>query len=130
MAALLKEGKTQAYIAAELGRSEATISREINRNSGREAHDPNQAQGNYENRRKACRRPHKLDDPELNAWVKRLFLQCCWSPEQIQYRLLHENGGYSISYATIYRAIHARLGEKRQAEGCATVAKHLRGMRR
>ena len=72
MAALLKEGKTQAYIAAELGRSEATISREINRNSGREAHDPNQAQGNYENRRKACRRPHKLDDPELNARVKRL----------------------------------------------------------
>ena len=104
------------------GKSVATVAARL--------YDPNQAQGNYENWRKACRRPHKLDDPELNAWVKRLFLQCCWSPEQIQHRLLHKNGGYFISYATIYRAIHARLGEKRQAEGCATGAKHLRGIRR
>ena len=107
MAALLKEGKTQAYIAAELGRSEATISREINRNGGREAYDPNQAQENYENRRKVSRRPHKLDDPEFNARGKHLFLQCCWSPEQMQYHPLHENSRYSISYATICHAIHA-----------------------
>ena len=90
-----------------MGRSEATISREINRNSGREAYDPNQAQENYENRRKASRRPHKLDDPEFNARGKHLFLQCCWSPEQMQYHPLHENSRYSISYATICHAIHA-----------------------
>ena len=34
LAAPLKGGKAQAYIAAELGRSESTISREIRRNGG------------------------------------------------------------------------------------------------
>ena len=53
LAASLKGGKAQACIAAELGRSESTISRD-------------------ENRRKVCRRPHKLDDPEPNARGKRL----------------------------------------------------------
>ena len=72
LAASLKGGKVQAYIAAELGRSESTISREIRCNGGSEAYDPNQVQENYENRRKVCRRPHKLDDPEPNARGKRL----------------------------------------------------------
>ena len=51
------------------GKSVATVAARL--------YDPNQAQGNYENWRKACRRPHKLDDPGLNAWVKRLFLRYC-----------------------------------------------------
>ena len=45
LVALLKEGKTQAYIAAELGRNESSISREISRNGGRKALRPKPGAG-------------------------------------------------------------------------------------
>ncbi|MFC2752984.1 MAG: hypothetical protein ACFN9G_06535 [Cardiobacterium sp.] len=43
----------------------------------------------------ACRRKRKIDDPELFTLVKDRFLKLHWSPEQIQYRLRHENNPHS-----------------------------------
>ena len=51
------------------------------------------AQADYEQKRKVCRRRRKRDDPELYALVKEKLLDQQWSPEQIQYRLRHENSG-------------------------------------
>ena len=99
--------KSAAAIAAELGRSKSTISRELRRY--KDGYDAIRAQADYEQKRKACRRKCKLDDPELYALVKEKFLEQQWSPEQIQYRLRHENSQHSISSATIYRAIYTGL---------------------
>ena len=99
--------KSAAAIAAELGRSKSTISRELRRY--KDGYDAIRAQADYEQKRKACRRKRKLDDTELYALVKEKFLEQQWSPEQIQYRLRHENSQHSISSATIYRAIYAGL---------------------
>ena len=74
-----------------------------------DGYDAIRAQADYEQKRKACRRKCKLDDPELYALVKEKFLEQQWLPEQIQYRLRHENSQHSISSATIYRAIYAGL---------------------
>ena len=67
------------------------------------------AQADYEQKREVCRRWRKRDDPELYALVKEKLLEQQWSPEQIQYRLRHENSQHSISSATIYRAIYMGL---------------------
>ena len=99
--------KSVAAIAAKLGRSKSTISRELRRY--KDEYDAIRAQADYEQKRKACRRRRKLDDPELYALIKEKLLDQQWSPEQIQYRLRHENSQYSISSATIYRAIYMGL---------------------
>ena len=83
------------------------ISRELKRNSDGNTYSASQAQARYQQRREACHRPHKLDDPVLHEQVKRLFLQQHWSPEQIQHRLRHEGSLHAISYATIHRGIYA-----------------------
>ena len=100
-------GRSITAIAAALMRNKSTISREIKRNSDSKTYSASQAQACYQQRRKACRRKRKLDDPERFALVKRLFLQKHWSPEQIQHRLRHEGCPHAISYATIYRGIYA-----------------------
>ena len=99
--------KSTAAIAAELGRSKSTISRELRRY--KDVYNAIRAQADYEQKRKAYRRKRKLDDTELYALVKEKFLEQQWSPEQIQYRLRHENSQHSISSATIYRAIYTGL---------------------
>ena len=68
-------------IAQLLDRSKSTISRELKRNSSE--YLPSKAQANYHKRRKKCCRRKLLAKPELFALVKKLFLECHWSPEQI-----------------------------------------------
>ena len=105
-------------IAKLLGRNKSTISRELARNKG--DYLTSKAQARYKRRRKKCR-PHKLlENPELFALVKKWFLGCHWSPEQIASRLKLENYPIQISYKTIYRAIYASLfdtPEQRRSEG-------------
>ena len=101
------KGRSITAIAAALMRSKSTISRELKRNSDGNTYSASQAQARYQQRREACHRPRKLDDPVLHEQVKRLFLQQHWSPEQIQHRLRHEGAAHAISYATIYRGIYA-----------------------
>lgn len=100
-------GWSLCKIAKKLGRHKSTISRELARNSG--DYLPSKAQARYKRRRKKCR-PHKiLENAELFALVKRLFLDCHWSPEQIAARLKLENYLQQVSYKTIYRAIYAAM---------------------
>lgn len=105
--------KNLSEIARELERSKSTISRELKRNgypvSG-ESYSPSNATENYRRRRKNGGRKKMLLDVNNQQVVLRLFVEKHWSPEQIAHRLKLE-GKLSISYATIYRAIHSGIME-------------------
>ena len=120
-------GKSLCQIAKLLGRNKSTISRELKRNS--KDYSPSKAQANYQRRRKKCR-PHKLlENPALFALVKKLFLGCQWSPEQIANRIKLENYLIQISYKTIYRAIYAAMfdtPEQKRSTGNRGAIRNLR----
>jgi len=104
------ENQSVRSIAKDLGRSPATISREIKRNKcAKSAYSAVAAQTKYQKRRKNSRRKKLLENETLNAIVKRLFLEEQWSPEQIAARLTHEDSPFCISYNTIYRGIYAGM---------------------
>jgi len=105
----VRRGDTFTAIAAHLGRSTSTVSREVNANGGREhyrawrAHD----------RAYACaRRPKqaKLACPRLAGQVIE-WLEEWWSPEEIARRLLIEfpdDPMMRVSHETIYQSIYVQ----------------------
>ena len=78
----LTQGLSLCQIAKLLGRNKSTISRE------------------------QCRKHKLLENPELFALVKKMFLGCHWSPEQIANRLKLEDYPIQISYKTIYPPVN------------------------
>ena len=105
LAQLRGQGFNQKEIAKQLNRSPAAISRELNRNCTGETYYAGQAHQLAQQRR--CERPleTKLDDPELNEFVRQGLTQF-WSPEQIAQRWNRQSGvadsGRCISAPTIY----------------------------
>ena len=110
------DGKSRRAIGAMLGRSPATIARELQRNSLRTkvwggGYDALRAQALTERRRQRGH-PHKLTaSPELRA-VVRGYLEQGWSPEQIAGRLRRMHGHAVISHESIYRFIYHRSAQK------------------
>ena len=102
-----REGRKIAEIAAAIGRSKSTVSRELARNSCQRFYRASTAQARYEKRREPCRRTAILDDDQLFSLVGSKFLEEQWSPEQIEGRLALELGASPVSDSTIYRAIAA-----------------------
>src|ERR1700690_1548419 len=106
------DGKSLRCIAGVLGRSAATISRELKRNSKASkkwigGYDPQRAQ-QLMLRRHARGRAHKLErQPELRKEVLQR-LAAGWSPEQIAGRMAQGPGSDRISYESIYRYIYWR----------------------
>ena len=123
----LVQGLSLCKIAKLLGRNKSTISRELVRNGAE--YSPSKAQAHYRRCRKKCR-PHKiLENVDLFALVKKLFLGRQWSPEQIANRLKLENYPIQISYKTIYRAIYAGMfdtPEQKRSEGNRGARRKLR----
>jgi len=118
-------------IAAGLGRSASTISREIRRNGGQEcyrASQADQAAWDRAHRPKVC----KLAQNRALAQIVTSKLQALWSPEQIAGWLKHTypcHREHHVSHETIYRSlfIQARGALKKE------LLEHLRrtrGMRR
>ena len=68
------QGKNLSVIAKELGRSKATISRELRRNATDALYIPAIAHKRYCERRKKCHSDKKLDNPDLLCLVKDNFL--------------------------------------------------------
>jgi transposase, IS30 family len=114
-------------IAATLGRSPSTISRELGRNGGREGYRSVRA----EQRAQRCARrarPGKLAGcPRLLAEVER-GLEERWSPQQISARLRVDHPDdeeLRISHETIYRSLYVQSrGELRRQ-----LSSHLRSGR-
>lgn len=86
LAELRNQGAAQKEIAAALGRSPSTISRELRRNRVGDHYYAGQAQQESQRRRRERPLQRKLDDPELNETV-RVGLSQQWSPEQIAGRM-------------------------------------------
>lgn len=106
----LKEGKSLRWIAAALGRSPSTISREVKRNWSTKAKRYHHWNANncYKYRRKRCHRRNNLTYyPEAFSYVLDKLLQF-WSPEMIagRWNLEHEE---KISMHSIYRGVRAGL---------------------
>ena len=121
------QGKNLSVIAKALGRSKATISRELRRNGRDALYIPAIAHKRYRTRRKKCRPHKKLDNPDLLALVKDKFIKHQWSPEEIAGRLRLEKHGASISCATIYRGIYAGLfDDVKLSHGARGVVRKLR----
>ncbi len=124
-------GQSLRCIAASLGRSPSTVSREINRNGGRGCYRASVAdQGAWERARrpKTC----KLVENRALARIVASKLQLAWSPDQIAGWLkrtypIDEN--YQVSHETIYRSlfIQARGALKKELLGHL---RRTRGMRR
>lgn len=110
---LRREGAGVGAIARAIGRDKSTVSRELRRNmcragTPRPYYRASTAQRRYEGRRRRCRRPRLLDDPELRSLVQGKILEDRWSPEQVAGRLRLETGRRRVSASTIYRAINDR----------------------
>lgn len=99
---LKKENYSLRAIARRLGRSVSTISREIKRNQSTYNYDAHNAQSNYENKKRHCGRPSKLNDALIDIITYHLKLH--WSPEQIVGRLFQNQ----LCFKTIYRWINAK----------------------
>lgn len=104
-------------IARNIGRSHATVSREIARNTGKKGYRCKQAQNKAMIRHKSKEKAMKMDDSlksKITAGLKQ-----DWSPEQICGRL-KEKDGVNLHHETIYRFL---LIDKKQK---GVLYKHLR----
>ncbi|WP_257812002.1 IS30 family transposase [Aggregatibacter actinomycetemcomitans] len=111
------QGKKQLEIAQRLGQSSSTISRELKRHSLK-VYSASQAQQSYQIHRKKCKSIPKLQRAEYRTLVQDRILPDKWSPEQLSQRLKLEKSPLSISYSTIYRAVHQGwfdIGERKAA---------------
>jgi len=124
----LRVGESFASIAGRVGRPTSTVSREVNRNGGRDDYRAARAD------RSTCeraRRPKssKLDQqPALRAFVEN-GLEANWSPEQICGRLSEEfpdDDSMRLVHETIYQAlfVQGRTGLNKE------LVAHLRSKRK
>lgn len=116
---LLKNQKLSIRkIAAQMGRSPSTISRELKRGvRQKNAYRPSVAQSRYIRRRRNCGRKRLMSQAKYQAKVCSLIEQRQWSPEQIANRLKLEASDIQISYPTIYRAIHSGMFDPKGNHG-------------
>lgn len=120
-------GYSVRSIARQLGRSPSTVSRELNRNGGREdyrASCSDQAAWDRAHRPQPC----KLAENRMLAHVVADKLQLQWAPQQIAGWLKHtypESRDYQVSHETIYRSLYI------QAKGALKkeLLEHLRRTR-
>ncbi|MFC4906650.1 IS30 family transposase [Actinomadura gamaensis] len=118
----LREGASLRTIAAELGRSPSTISREVRRNrtegtpNGRH-YRPHTAQARADRRRARPKSTKLATNPELHGIVQS-WLEMRWSPEQISQSLpcrFPDRPDLRVSHETIYRALYVQgRGELRR----------------
>lgn len=108
LAELHREGRSNAQIAAALGRSPSSIGRELKRNAGSQ---PAGYWPDYAEQLAAARRwsRSKLDRSATLREQVLTRLSWGWSPVQVAGRLERELGQTVISHETIYRFIHAQI---------------------
>ncbi|MFJ8249097.1 IS30 family transposase, partial [Streptomyces sp. NPDC094466] len=106
----LREKATVRAIAAELGRSPSTVSREIRRNRHPEndQYRPHAAQARADARRPRAKRGKIGQNPELRAAIQ-AGLDELWSPEQICHALRRQfpdRPEMHVVHETVYQALY------------------------
>jgi len=105
----LVQGESVRSIALLLGRSPSTVSREVNRNGGRERYRASTAERATRHRAKRERSPI-LGRNTVLADLVAAKLEMFWSPEQIAGWLKRHHGpSMWVSHETIYLAVYGRL---------------------
>lgn len=125
------EGKSIRAIAKSLDRAPSTVSREINRNGGRERYRANQADQGAWDRARRPKRCRLVESPRLAAIVAGK-LQLQWSPEQIAGWLKQTYAGdkdLHVSHETIYRSLYIQARGALKKELLAHL-RRTRAMRR
>jgi IS30 family transposase len=117
--ALKKRGFSQSEIAADLGFSQGTISRELRRNRGLRGYRLKQASELAARRRSSGNGVATVMTPSLIARVESMLVGSQWSPEQIAAALFREHS-ITVSHESLYSYIwrNKRAGGK--------LYKHLR----
>lgn len=107
-----QRGSSGAAIARLPGRSRATISRELRRNSTGASYVARLAAQAYRERRRRCVRPRKLVQGSwLFSFVRDRLIYRWWSPQQIAatlVRMYPDDPSRHVSHETIYAAIYAQ----------------------
>lgn len=114
-----ERGCSLREIAQRLGRSAATLSRELKRNSSPGGYCATHAGKAYKRRRQRSVKSHKLEaNQALRFFVHRCLLSAKWSPEQIAGTLrlcFPDQPAMNVSSETIYAHIYAHpKGELRK----------------
>lgn len=113
----INAGKSNKWIARELGRSVSTIGRELSRNSLGNVYEPLHAHGKAVRRRlNAYKAKHPLKNEKVFEHTID-HLRSGWSPEQISGRLKadHPNDTtWHICHETIYKFIYDRKQKDKQ----------------
>lgn len=104
--ACLAQGKSFRDIGRLIGRSNKTVTNEVENNGGRGKYKPSKAQRRYEENRFSAKRK-KLEDMFLRDFVV-TKLNRGWSPEQIAGRIKLLNPSLLISHETIYKFIYSK----------------------
>ena len=131
----LAAGESQAVIAARLGRSPSTVSREVRRNSrGRKAYRALAAQGQAQHRARRPKTAKLAGNAELRGLVA-AKLEEFWSPEQVSMWLKAQFPGrpeMQVSHETIYQSIYVqgRGALRRELASCLRTGRALRKPRR
>lgn len=117
-------------IARRLGRSHASISREVARVTPvvKMRYNSRRAHVKALKQRTRRGRQERLKNPEMRAYVVS-HLKLGWSPEQIAGRLKLEGLGV-ISHEAIYQFVYARIKNGRPRRGCEDLRPYLRRARR
>jgi transposase, IS30 family len=115
----LREGASVRQIAAELGRSPSTVSREIRRNRHpvNSQYRPHAAQRRADRRRPRPKSAKIAQNPELRDFIQQ-HLNLRWSPEQISQALrirYPDRPEMRVVHETIYQALYVQgRGELRR----------------
>lgn len=130
----LRSGDTFTAIASRLGRDPSTVSREVNRNGGRDAYRATTAAAATTERATRPKQPKLAVGTRLGD-VVRSKLEQEWSPEQITAWLMLEfpdDEAMRVSPETIYVAIYTGTAgmEAKHAACLRTGRKHRRPPRR
>ena len=123
-------GYTLSRIAAQLGRSASTVSREVRRNSTASGYRAVRADRMAQARTRRSRPPKLALLPELRAVVESQLAQR-WSPQQIARRLrldYPDDPAMRVSHETIYTSLFVQA--KRGLPGELTVHLRTRRVRR
>lgn len=115
---LLAKGIKFSQIARMLCRHVSTVSREVNRNDGRQEYRSFYAQMRAQHKSRLRRRRRKLDSERLYKTVAH-YLSLRWSPEQVAKKLIilySDDQAMQVSHETIYKYIyiHPRPHLRRQ----------------
>lgn len=119
LSALHKKGFTQKEIAREIGMSQSSISRELNRNK-----DPNKNYHAGHAKRLAQKRKLKANQElrriENDPWLKKYItrkLKIYWSPEQIAGRVRLDHN-VIVCHETIYKYIYNKRSDLKRYLRC------------